>query len=314
MTKRIGLSSLGFAAALLISSPAPRADSGRRAPDTISLPDGFRPEGIAIGRGSTIYAGSIPTGAIFAANLRTGEGSILVPPQEGRAAIGLEFDRRTDLIYVAGGPTGSAFVYDAETGETVAVFRLTTATPTFVNDQIVTRDAVYFTDSQRPVIYRIPLGRRGRLSPDAPVQEIALGGDFQFVPGAFNSNGIEATRDGRELILVNSAAATLYRVDPEDGFATAIDLGGTPMTNGDGLLLRGDRLFVVQNQLNQIAVVDLSRCENSGEVVDVITSPRFDVPTTIAATAGSIYVVNARFSTPPTPETTYTIERVRLHR
>jgi sugar lactone lactonase YvrE len=314
MAKRIVPLCFGLAAALTISAPALHADSSRRSPDTIALPNGFQPEGIAIGRGGTIYAGSIPTGAIYAADLRTGEGSILVPGQAGRAAIGLDFDRRTDLLYVAGGPTGSAFVYDADTGETVAVFRLTTDPATFINDQIVTRDAVFFTDSRRPVLYRIELSRRGRLSPDAEVSEIPLGGDFEFVPGAFNANGIEVSPDGRELIVINSAVATLYRVDPDDGFATAIDLDGVPMTNGDGLLLRGDKLFVVQNRLNQVAVVDLSRCENSGEVDEVITSTRFDVPTTIDAIGRSLYLVNARFGTAPTPTTTYTIERVRLDR
>jgi hypothetical protein len=38
-----------------------------------------------------------------------------------------------------------------------------------------------------------------------------------------------------------------------------------------------------------------------------LTDPDFDVPTTIAAKGKRLYVINARFSTPPTPETTYDV-------
>ena len=36
-----------------------------------------------------------------------------------------------------------------------------------------------------------------------------------------------------------------------------IDLGGAELTNGDGLRFAGSRLYVMQNRLNQIAVVKL---------------------------------------------------------
>jgi hypothetical protein len=100
--------------------------SAAQFPDVIPLPNGFRPEGIAVGTGSTFYVGSIPTGAVYRGDLRTGEGEVLVPAQSGRAAIGLKYDERTGLLFVAGGPTGFAFVYDGETGESIAAIQLTT--------------------------------------------------------------------------------------------------------------------------------------------------------------------------------------------
>ena len=48
-------------------------------PATIALPTGFQPEGIAEGDGPTFFVGSIPTGAVFRGDLRTGEGEVLVP-------------------------------------------------------------------------------------------------------------------------------------------------------------------------------------------------------------------------------------------
>jgi sugar lactone lactonase YvrE len=312
MIKSTGLSCVAAIALAMVAAPRPAAaDRPAIFPDTIALPDGFGPEGLAVGPGATIFTGSIATGAIYQASLVTGKGTVLVPPQPGRAAIGLEFDPRTNLLYVAGGSTGAAFVYDARTGATVATFQLTTATQTFVNDQILLGDAVFFTDSQRPVLYRIPLGRSGRPSPTAAVTEIPLGGDFTEVPGAFNANGIVTTPDGRALIVLSSALGTLFRVDPTTGDARAIDLGGVTLTAGDGVLRRGDDLFVVQNQLDQIARVELDRRATHGEVVQVFSDARFDIPTAVDSFLGVLYTVNARFNTPTTADTTYTIEKVK---
>lgn len=278
-------------------------------PNVIELPNGFQPEGIAVGKGSTFYVGSIPTGAVYRGDLRTGEGDVLVPAQEGRAAIGLKYDERTGLLFVAGGPTGFAYIYNGETGENVDAIQLT-AGPAFINDVVITRDAAYFTNSQQPVLYRVPLENNGDLPEPLTVEEIPLTGDYQFTPNAFNANGIAATPNGKTLIIVNSVDGLLYNVDPATGVATLIDLGGATVPNGDGILLQGKTLYVVQNRLNQIAVVRLNSALTEGEIVDTITSSAFRVPTTIARFGNSLYAVNARFGTPPTPDTEYEVVRV----
>lgn len=235
---------------------------------------------------------------------------MLVEPVEGRAAIGLTTDPAGRRLYVAGGPTGQAYLYDTETGALLAQYQLT-APGTFVNDVVVTRDAAYFTDSFRPVIYRVPISPNGTLADASEVETIVLGGEFEFVAGAFNLNGIEATPNGKRLIVVNSSLGQLYTVDPNTGFAERIDLGGVQLRNGDGLLLLGRDLYVVQNRLNQIAVVRLSPDLESGTVVQYITDADFRVPTTIDNFGSRIYAVNARFGTPPTPETEYEVVQVR---
>ena len=278
-------------------------------PNVIPLPDGFQPEGIATGKGHTFYVGSIPTGAVYRGDLRTGEGDVLVPAQEGRAAIGLKYDERTGLLFVAGGPTGFAYVYNGETGENVAEIQLTTG-PAFINDVVITQDATYFTNSQQPVIYRVPLKNNGKLPGSPTVEEIPLSGDYVFTPGAFNANGIAATPNGDTLIIVNSVDGLLYNVDPDTGEAMLIDLGGDTVPNGDGILLQGKTLYVVQNRLNQIAVVELNSNLTEGTIVDTITDSDFRVPTTIARFGNSLYAVNARFGTTPTPDTEYEVVRV----
>lgn len=306
-TKRHSLLALLLIAlsfALIGAAPAHQAF-----PEVIPLPNGFQPEGIASGRGNTFYVGSIPTGAVYRGDVRSGEGEVLVPAQEGRSAIGLKYDSRSGLLFVSGGNTGFAYVYDGKTGANVAEIQLST-TPSFINDVVITKDAAYFTNSFQPVFYRVPLARHGGLPPAPTSEEIPLGGDFQFIPDAFNSNGIAATPNGRSLIIVNSSEGALYKVDPVTGDATRIDLGGGSVPNGDGLLLQGKTLYVVQNQLNQIAVVRLKSDFTSGSIVNTITSELFRVPTTIARFGNSLYAVNARFGTPPTPDTEYEVVRV----
>jgi sugar lactone lactonase YvrE len=288
----------GLAAAVVAAIAASAlAASGFFFPTKIALPNGFAPEGIAI-RGLSFYVGSIPTGAIYRGNLVTGTGRVFVPPVEGRQAIGL--DVRRGLLFAAGGPTGRAFVYDARTGADVAQLVLTEET-TFVNDVVVTHDAAYFTDSLRQVLYRVPVGRHGSLGEP---QEIPLTGDIEYIAG-FNVNGIDATRDGSTLILVQSNTGKLFTADPETGVTSEIDLGGKALTAGDGILLDGSKLYVVRNQLNLIAVVRLAPDLSSGEVLREVTHPDFAVPTTVDEFLNRLYVVNARFGTDPSPEVEY---------
>ena len=279
-------------------------------PEVISLPTGFQPEGIAIGKGRTFFVGSIPTGAVYRGNLRTGEGAVLVEARAGRSAVGLAVDRR-HRVFVAGGATGRGFVYDGETGELLAEYQLAGGPPTFVNDVVVTRDAAWFTDSQRPVLYRVPISRNA-LGTQADVQEVPLSGDFVFQPNAFNANGIDATPDGRTLVIVQSSTAQLFRVDAETGSADRIELTRGDVAFGDGVLLDGKTLYVVQNRLNRVAVIKLHHGKlSSGTIVGHLTHPALDVPSTIDEQGRRLYVVNARFGTPNPGSAEYSVVQLR---
>lgn len=285
-------------ATVALATPVALAQTGW--PEKIALPDGFAPEGIAIGNANTFYVGSIPTGAVYTGDLRTGTGRILVPGAAGRAATGLEHDR--GRLWVSGAGTGKAFVYDARTGALVREYQLATgAGGTFVNDVVVTKRAAWFTDSQRPVLYRVALSANG--GPGAATT-VPLSGDYQHVAGAFNLNGIDATPSGATLLAVQSATGKLFRVGA-DGAARAVDLGGYVLTNGDGILLHGRTLYVVQNRLNRIAVFRMAPNLLSGALVRTITDPDFDVPTTIDQAGARIYAVNARFGTATPADPSY---------
>jgi streptogramin lyase len=291
---------LVLAAAGLLAPSAASAQS--RLPDVIALPPGWQPEGIANGPGTTMLSGSLATGDVIAVDLVTGEPRLVVDAPPGRTAAGLEQDR-WGRIWVAGGVTGQAYVYGPD-GSPLATFTLGSPSASFINDVVITREAAWFTDSRNAVLYKIPIGRNGALG--TPVA-VPLTGGYQHSPG-FNLNGIEATAGGRWLLAVQSNTGTIYRIDPATGTATPVDLGGATVPRGDGLLLQGRRLYVSQNVFNKVAVIDLDpRTFASGTVVGELTSPNFDVPTTIAAFGNRLYLVNARFGTPPTPTTPYTM-------
>jgi hypothetical protein len=102
----------------------------------------------------------------------------------------------------------------------------------------------------------------------------------------------------------------LFRVDPDTGIADAVDLGGAELPGPDGLELRGNTLYVVGGGL--VTVVRLGTRLASGVVLGEITDPGLDVPTTATVAAGRLWVVNARFTTPPTPATDYWITQLPL--
>ena len=284
-----------FGAVLLLivmTLPGAAAQESRVVP----LPDGWQPEGIAT-HGRTFYAGSIPTGAIYRGDLKTGEGDVLVPPMEGRAAIGLSL--RGGVLFVAGGSTGAGYAYSADTGEELGVFPLTTD-ETFVNDVVATKRAAYFTDSVNQRLYKVPIASDGGFGDP---QTLPLTGDIQYTDG-FNANGIDATPNGSALFLVQSNTGQLFTVNPETGAAIEIDLGGETVPMGDGILFgRGLNLWVVQNRVNLLTLVRLDPALSSGTVVDRFTDDTFDVPTTVAPAGGGFALVNARFGTVDDPMT-----------
>ena len=275
----------------------PIASSASGFPDRIDLPDGFLPEGISIGRdgGPVAYFGSRADGDLYRADLRTGEGEVF-SQGPGTASVGLKVDR-AGRIFVAGGPSGTGRAVDAATGEVLATYPFTTG-ESFVNDVLLTDVAAWFTDSRQAQLYRLPTAG-GELPRPGEVDRLPLTGEWvQAAPGTNSANGIASTPDGDALIVMNASEATLFRVDPATGEAARVDLGGVPMTNGDGLLLVGSTLYVVQNRLNRVAVIQLDRRGTSGVVTDHLTSGDFNVPTTVARLGESLYLPNAKFDDP----------------
>jgi hypothetical protein len=294
-------------------------------PQILPLPVGFRPEGIAVGDGAKFFVSglgkfaadgeTIVGAAIFRGDLRTGQGEVIAELPDGQMAVGIKFDERTDYLFVAGGLAKNIVVYDVRAREHIATFPLIGAG--FANDLFMTRDAVYVTDSFSSLLFRIPLRPGGGLPPQGPIEGFTMSGDYAVgdMSYPFQANGIVATPNDRWLIVVNSNSGLLYRVNPATGEAKQIDLGGKTLPFGDGLVLDGMTLYVVQNFPNKISEIWLNQDLLSGTIVDEITSPYLAIPTTAASFRNGLYVVNARFVeseplNPGSPDIPYEVVRV----
>ncbi|GES19468.1 hypothetical protein Aple_023640 [Acrocarpospora pleiomorpha] len=294
---------------VLVAAPAAAAQAVSAStpafPTEVALPDGFQPEGIAIGSHAAAYFGSRATGAIYRADLRTGQGQI-INPGPGTPSLGLKIDGRGRL-FVSGGTGGDARVIDSRSGQVLASYQLASGAA-FINDVALTRHAAYFTDSTNPVLYKLPFGRGGALPSEAV--KIPLSGDLVYATG-INANGIAPAPDGEALLVIQSNTGKLFRVDSKTGVATLVDVGTESLANGDGLLVEGRTLYVVQNRLNTVTVLNLDRHAKSGKVVRRLVDARFDVPTTIAPFRDRLYLPNARFTTTPTPTTPYSVIAIK---
>jgi sugar lactone lactonase YvrE len=277
--------------------------SASQFPNIIPLPGATSTEGIAVGAGSTFYAGDLFTGDIFRGDLRSGAVEKFIDVPAGRMAVGLKADISHRLLFVAGGFTGQAYIYDLDTGTDVAVLQL----GAFINDVALTNDAAWFTDSLRPHLYRVPFNT------DESVSTLVVTGPAADVSGFAALNGIAATPDGKALIVSHSVLGAIFTVDPETGVSAPIQ--GVTMSFPDGILLDGGRLYVAEPFLNQILQIDLSPDLSTGTLEAIITNPSFEVPTAVARFGDRLAAVNAKFDTgfPPTAET-YEVVVVRLSR
>ena len=285
-------------------------------PDVIPLPADFGPEGIAVGRGHTFYVGSLAPatlGQILVGDLRTGALTELVPPT-GRIAAGMKVDARTNYLYVAGGTSGRATIYDAGSGTEIAFYQFQAPGVNGLNDVVVTHDAAYFTDTNRPFLYRIALDPNGEPGEGTLIPlpaNFGVRGGCTVGP-APRGNGIAASPDGEHLVQIHMSEGQLYRTDAKTLTLEPIALtggdfaGGAPVCSGDGLLLDGHTLYIGQFTLNRIAVVELAPDLLSGYVSRYITepfqsNPAMQLPTTLAEFGNSLYAVTYG-GAPPSPD------------
>lgn len=287
-------------AGMLVATVSSGVAAAKPFPEVIVLPGATSAEGIAAGTGSTFFAGDLFQGDIYRGDLRSGTAALFIDAPDGRMALGMKVDVRHDLLFVAGGFTGQAYVYDTRSGADVASVALADpAAGTIINDVTLTKDAAWFTDSVRPHLYRVPIAADGSLGTPST---LVLTGPAANLSGDFNLNGIAATPNGKTLIVAHSGDSTLYTVDPTTGASAAIAGADVPFV--DGILVEAGRVWAVQNFLNQVTELRLSPDLSSATVQNVITNPHFQVPTTVARHGSKLAVVNAKFDTgfPPTAD------------
>lgn len=319
-------------ALIVLALPTQSAIAGDEPfPRIVDTLPGSYPEGFAIGKGHTAYNGS-PLGSIYKVDLRSGQGGVLVPVQDpdpfnACVILGMRVDPRTNYLFAAGCFAGNAFVYDADTGALIFEYQLNNSGEFgIVNDLTITKDAVYFTDSFRPVLYRLPLSKDGGipLNPAAateiPLPDVFINND----PFCCTGNGIVSTPNGRTLIIGHSNLAQLYRFDTATGDVEQIAVDGLLTGFLDGIAMHGDTLYIMTpydppgppDSIDRIQVVELDKGNLSGTLVDTITGPDLDGVASGAIFGNSLYVNNGRYTLfdlgPPPPDTPYWLTKLTI--
>lgn len=250
------------------------------------------PEGVDT-FGRYFYVTSTTDGTVFRGVIGRDEvAEVFLPGREDGRTTAVGIEATEDLLLVAGGGTGTLFVYGRQTGEFLGAHSNGRDTGTFVNDIAVAPNGdVYVTDSFQDVVYRVPADEVGEGS---PLEVVASFVGLDPV-GGFNANGIVITNNGEYLVVVQSDTGALYRVSTDDGGIRRIDVAGGDLTAGDGLELQGRTLYVVRNSVELIAEVRLDGRLRDGRVVEQVTHESFMFPTTAALDRGRLLVVNSQF-------------------
>jgi hypothetical protein len=235
---------VALAAMATVASAAP-AGAVVHHPSTyvISYDPGVVPEGIAVTGDGTMYVTSSATGAVYRGDTAHATMRTFLPAgSDGRhSAAGIHLDRY-GRIFIAG-LSDTLYVY-SRTG-TLLAKRATGDAGSYLNDLVITEDAVYVTDTLTRTVYRaaITCDTVGELT--AWITPSA----FPATPGYLN--GIVASGDGRLALVADQGdnsigSERLYRVDLVARAVT--DVGGTDgLFGADGMLLDGSHLYGVVN-------------------------------------------------------------------
>jgi Cu-Zn family superoxide dismutase len=297
----LGATALAAAASGVASADHGDRHASRTRVFTLSPDPAANPEGVAFSKAlGAFFVSDTGSGAIYRGTLDSRTASPFIPGSSGGSAVGLKVVR--GKLYAAGGSTGTIIVYDLASKQRLAQFD--TGAGGFLNDLVVTRRGdVYVTDSTRPMLWHVTAAQvaAGTGTP----QGIDVSQDIPFASG-FNLNGIVADGD-RRLVTVQTNTGTLFRIQlSHDGSAIrSVDaVEGVSVPGGDGLLLDGGRLVVVQGgPPAQISFVKLRHGDRRGQVRDVRTSALLKGPSTIARARDLYLVVNADFATSTKPFT-----------
>jgi sugar lactone lactonase YvrE len=291
--RSLALPLVAAALALGLATPAAAAQPEK----VIVLPGAKSAEGIAAGRGSTFYAGDLFGGDIFRGDARRGTAELFIDAPAGHTAVGMNTDLRHDLLFVAGGFNGQAYVYNIRTGKPVAVYQFAENGTGMVNDVKVTDDGAWFTDSLQAKLYFVPVSRSGRLG---TFRTLTLTGPAGDTSGEFNNNGVTTAPDGKTLIVAHSTRGELNKVNPRTGASETIQ--GVSVPGADGIVRDGRTMWVVHT--NQVSRIRLNQHATAGTLEKVITSTNFQTPSTAAKIGDRLAVVNAKFDTgfPPTAD------------
>ncbi len=156
--------------------------------------------------------------------------------------------------------------------------------------------SVLVTDSSLPKIWRVAHGTGGWTIPEW----LDVSATVPYTPSLadFDLGGIVTTANGRYLLVGQGTTGQVWRIDLRTKAVREVDLGGAKVVNADGLVLRGDSLWVVQNFSRQISRFHLSSDASSARLVEVTPTPADRTFTTAKLARGRLLAVDSHFGFP----------------
>jgi sugar lactone lactonase YvrE len=297
-----------------------------------NLPDNAFPEGIAVDEEAGVfYASSLSQGTIFRGNLTEPNAGVFLPGGiDGRTiTLGLNLDLERKRLFVCGGHTGMAFVYDTNDGRLLGRFS-TGVTPTadFQNASTLLNDVAvlpsgdaFFTDSAVPILFRLPVDAVGQSGP----QTLEPWLDFTGTPLVYqtegpnfldrvNANGLIATEGGQYLIVLQTNTGKVFRVTVST--KEVVEITGVSFPVGGGIVLGRDNVAYGISPRPALATISFAANFTSGIVADLPNMPTDLLSPSAAALAGNrLLVVNSqidKFLTNAEPVTPFTIRAISL--
>jgi hypothetical protein len=222
-------------------------------------------------------------------------------------SVGLKIDDYGRLFIAGGDGTDQGWVVDSQTGKILKSYIFSNDTaPSFTNNVLLAYDAVWFTDSLKGVLYKLPLPVSNEDDLPTKAETLVLAGD------GFNKSyiidGISATPDGTGLIVDQTNNGKLYHVDPETGLTQEIyqaGMNGQRILTADSLLLLDNVLYVSDRIGNLFWLFELNSSGTVARYITKLTDSRFFGSTGLAPFGSRLYMPNSKGIYNITADTTY---------
>lgn len=257
------------------------------------------PEGITVDSEGWIYVSSAVDGAVARMNSKgeaveiiAGANEILPAGNEiFPAMLGKKIDE-LGRLWIMGGLTGKIFVIDKATGDLLAT-RAVSGERKALNDAVIMADAVYVTDTLQPILWKIARDGEEIGEPEAWID--FTGTPLEYGPGR-NLNGVAADEDGKYLIVIQMDKGLLFRIDIASREVTPVDIGEETVTNGDGLVIDGQTMYLVRQAETEIVTLRFAPDFASAQVVSRFTDPALTWPATAVIAGDELLVVDTQFN------------------
>lgn len=276
--------------------PNPAAAEGA---GTIAIPPQLEyPEGIAVDPQGRLYLASAADGTVLrmgpdggSAQVILGPGKLVPMPSDiFPIALGVKLDA-LGRLWILGGRTGQIFVLNPDSGALIARLSVPSQGNT-LNDGVIVPGAAYITDTAQPFLWRVALDGTGLGQPEPWID--FKGTALAYGPGR-NLNGIVADAAGRYLIVIQMDKGLLFRIDTATKAITPVQVDGGLVTNGDGLVLDGQTLYLARQAEGEIVTLRMSADFSSASVVSRFRDPALGWLATAAKAGDRLLVVNSQF-------------------